>query len=495
MTRIRIEDVWPLSPLQEGLLFHAGHDERARDVYVEQRVLDLAAPLEPDVLRASWQAMLDRHASLRAGFRQPAGAPRLVQVIVAGAVLPWREIDLSGRPTADARAEAERLAEDERERGFDVATPPLLRLVLIRMSGTRYRLLVTMHHIVLDGWSLPILFREVSQVYAAGGDASVLPPVAPYRDYLAWLERQDRDAARAAWAGALAGVAEPTLVAPVAPGTESVPPRHVVEALGAETAGALREVARLHGLTPNTLVQGAWGLAIGALTGRRDVVFGATVSGRPADLPGVERMLGLFINTLPVRVTLDPARTVLDVLTEVQARQIGLMDHQHLGLSDIRRAAGPGATFDTILVYENSCAKPKPPRTPRNPGLEGRRRRQRRRGALPAHPGRPPGRRHVAAPRLPPGPVRRVRRPHDPGPARPGAAAVRRRPGRPGRRGRGAVARGAAAGGGGVERHGSSGAGRVVGGVVRGVCGAGAGCGGGGRGRCGVDVWGVERSR
>ncbi|WP_262402379.1 condensation domain-containing protein, partial [Actinomadura sp. CNU-125] len=109
----------------------------------------------------------------------------------------------------------------------------------------------------------------------------------------------------------------------------------------------------MHGLTPNTLVQGAWGLVVGALTGRRDVVFGATVSGRPADLPGVERMLGLFINTLPVRVTLDPARTVRDVLTELQGRQIELMDHQHLGLSDIRRAAGPGATFDTILVYEN----------------------------------------------------------------------------------------------------------------------------------------------
>ncbi|OLT29065.1 hypothetical protein BJF79_41075 [Actinomadura sp. CNU-125] len=217
MTRIRIEDVWPLSPLQEGLLFHAGHDERARDVYVEQRVLDLAAPLDPDVLRASWQAMLDRHASLRAGFRQPAGAPRLVQVIVAGAVLPWTAVDLSDRPAADARAEAERLAEDERDRGFDVATPPLLRLVLIRMSGTRYRLLVTMHHIVLDGWSLPILFREVSQVYAAGGDASGLPPVAPYRDYLAWLERRDRDTARTAWAGALAGTTEPTLVAPVDP--------------------------------------------------------------------------------------------------------------------------------------------------------------------------------------------------------------------------------------------------------------------------------------
>ncbi|MFD6309041.1 condensation domain-containing protein, partial [Streptomyces sp. NPDC060223] len=351
MTGVRIEDIWPLAPLQEGLLFHAKFDERARDVYVEQRVLELAAPLDTEVLRASWQALLDRHASLRASFRQPAGASRLVQAILAGVILPWSEVDLSDHP--DPAAEAERLAEAERDRGFDVAVPPLLRLVLIRMGGPRFQLVITMHHLVLDGWSLPILFQELSEVYAAGGDAGGLPPVTPYRDYLAWLERQDRDTARAAWADALAGVTEPSLVAPVDRGTEPVPPQHVVEPLGQEQAEALREVARVHGLTVNTVVQGAWGWLVGLLTGRRDVVFGATVSGRPAGIPGVERMLGLFINTLPVRVTLDPARSFLDTLADTQARQTGLMDHQHLGLAEVQRAAGPGATFDTLLVFEN----------------------------------------------------------------------------------------------------------------------------------------------
>ncbi|MER6708535.1 amino acid adenylation domain-containing protein, partial [Streptomyces fumanus] len=348
---MRIEDIWPLAPLQEGLLFHANFDERARDVYVEQRVLELAAPLDTEVLRASWQALLDRHASLRASFRQPAGASRLVQVILAGVTLPWSEVDLSDHP--DPATEAERLAEAERDRGFDVAVPPLLRLVLIRMGGPRFRLVITMHHLVLDGWSLPILFQELSEVYAAGGDAGGLPPVTPYRDYLAWLERQDRDTARAAWADALAGVTEPSLVAPVDRGTEPVPPQYVVEPLGQEQAEALREVARTHGLTVNTVVQGAWGWLVGLLTGRRDVVFGATVSGRPAGIPGVERMLGLFINTLPVRVTLDPALSFLDILADTQARQTGLMDHQHLGLAEVQRAAGPGATFDTLLVFEN----------------------------------------------------------------------------------------------------------------------------------------------
>ncbi|WP_034521144.1 non-ribosomal peptide synthetase, partial [Actinomadura rifamycini] len=364
MTQNRIEDVWPLSPLQEGLLFHARYDERARDLYVEQRVLDLAVPLDAAALRASWQALLDRHASLRARFRQPAGLRRLVQVIAGGVALPWTELDLSDRPAAEADAEAARLAEAERERGFDVSVPPLLRLVLVRLNDTRYRLVFTMHHLVLDGWSLPILFQELSEVYAAGGDASVLPPVTPYRDYLAWLGGRDADAARTAWADALDGVTEPTLVAPADPAAEPVPPDHVVEALGDEAADALREAARAHGLTPNTVVQAAWGLVIGKLTGRRDVVFGATVSGRPAELPGVERMLGLFINTVPVRVELDPARTLADTLAALQARQTALMDHQHLGLAEIRRAAGRGAVFDTILVYENFLRDAPRPESP-----------------------------------------------------------------------------------------------------------------------------------
>ncbi|CAM5561825.1 hypothetical protein SFUMM280S_02779 [Streptomyces fumanus] len=164
-----------------------------------------------------------------------------------------------------------------------------------------------MHHIVLDGWSLPVLFHELSQAYAAGGDPSGLPPVASYRDYLAWLNRQDQDAARAAWAEALAGITEPTLLVPAGQDTPApVLPHHLSTRTGQALAGRLRDTARTLGLTLNTVVQGAWAQLLGTLTGRTDVVFGATVAGRPAELPGVERMLGLFINTLPVRVNTGP---------------------------------------------------------------------------------------------------------------------------------------------------------------------------------------------
>ncbi|WP_143219976.1 non-ribosomal peptide synthetase, partial [Actinomadura sp. CNU-125] len=344
-----LTDVWPLSPLQEGLLFHAGYDARTRDVYVEQRSLELAGPLDADLLRASWQALLNRHPGLRAGFRQPAGA-RPVQVIERDVRIPWREADLS-HLGEEADAEADRLAEREHARRIDMAEPPLLRVLLLKLAEDRHLMVLTMHHIVLDGWSLPLLFEELSRVYAAGGDPSGLPPATSYRDYLAWLVRQDADAARTAWTDELAGAAEPTHVAPSGAGEHA--PDHVVTPIAPDLAEALRGVAREHGLTLNTVVQGVWAVLVGVLAGRRDVVFGATVSGRPAELPGVERMLGLFINTVPVRVELDPGRPVVELLAGLQERQAALLPHQHLGLAEIQRLAGPGATFDTILVYEN----------------------------------------------------------------------------------------------------------------------------------------------
>ncbi|MEU6072149.1 condensation domain-containing protein, partial [Streptomyces sp. NPDC047082] len=272
MKQMRVEDVWPLSPLQEGLLFHALYDEQVVDVYAAQRILDLEGVLDIDVLRASWEALLARHASLRAGFRQPAGAPQLVQVIMRQVALPWREVDLSDLSEDEAVAEAEHLAEEERERRFDFAKPPLLRLLLVKLNAGCHRLVITLHHVVMDGWSMPVLMREWLTIYAAGGTADGLPPVTPYREYLAWLARQDKEAAREAWQEALAGVEEATLVAPADRDAAGVMPGEAVAHAGEQLAERLRAVAREHGLTLNTLVQGAWGLLVGKLTGRREVV-------------------------------------------------------------------------------------------------------------------------------------------------------------------------------------------------------------------------------
>ncbi|WP_308117807.1 condensation domain-containing protein, partial [Streptomyces anatolicus] len=352
--------VWPLSPLQEGLLFHADFDDSGPDVYAVQFTLDVEGPLDAGRLRTSWQALLDRHAALRASFhRRKSG--EAVQLITRNVTLPWREADLSAHPAADRPARVEKLAARERAERLDLSAPPLLRLLLIRLADHRHRLIVTSHHLLMDGWSMPVLLGELSQVYAAGGDASVLKPAASYGDYLVWLGRQDKEAARDAWRAELAGADEPTLVAPAdAGGTPVLPDEHLVR-LPEETTRALAETARAQGLTVNTVVQGAWALVLARLAGRTDVVFGATVAGRPAELPGVESMVGLLINTLPVRVPLEGAEPVSRMLARLQERQAALMAHQHFGLSEIQRLAGPGAVFDTLVVYENY---PNPPADP-----------------------------------------------------------------------------------------------------------------------------------
>ncbi|MBL3671386.1 non-ribosomal peptide synthetase, partial [Streptomyces sp. M2CJ-2] len=364
MTQLTVEDVWPLSPLQEGLLFHAVYDQDApRDVYVGQRILNLDGVLRPEVLEASWQALLDRHASLRAAFRSRA-AGDTVQVIAKGMRIPWTHADLSELSDEEAEAEAKRLTAIDARR-FDLGMPPLLRVLLLRIGPGHHRMVVTVHHILMDGWSLPILFHELWAVYGNGGDPSVLPKVPQYRDYLEWLARWDKDAAREAWRAMLAGTEEPTLVGPDDRGGPPVMLQHVIDQVGDELADRLREVARAAGVTLNRVFQVAWALLVGKLSGRLDVVFGATVSGRPAEVPQADRMVGLFINTVPVRVPLDAAVPFREAMAPLQDQQATLLDHQQLSLPEIQRAGGPGATFDTLMVFQNY---PRGPQVARDAG-------------------------------------------------------------------------------------------------------------------------------
>ncbi|MBW5426009.1 hypothetical protein GKQ77_31370 [Streptomyces sp. BG9H] len=348
MTRPRslVEDVWPLSPLQEGMLFHASFDDQGPDVYTVQSAVDVNGPLDTDRLRTSWQALLARHAALRACFRPVTGA-HMVQVIPREVVLPWHEADVSGLAEPEALAEIDRLAARQRAERFDLTVPPLLRLLLVKLGENRHRLVMTLHHILLDGWSMPVLLGELSATYAAGGTTSALKRVAPYGEYVAWLGRQDKEAASAAWRAELSGVDGSTLVAPADPGRTPVLPEQVHATISAELADSLSELARGRGLTLNTVVQGAWALVLARLAGRTDVVFGATVAGRPAELPGVESMVGLFINTLPVRVPLDGGQPVAEMLARLQERQSALIPHQHVGLAEVQKLAGAAAVFES----------------------------------------------------------------------------------------------------------------------------------------------------
>ncbi|MFB6809230.1 amino acid adenylation domain-containing protein, partial [Streptomyces sp. NPDC056387] len=350
--KLKLQDVWSLSPLQEGMLFHALYDPQGVDVYTSQVSVGLQGKLDPEALRSAGQALLRRHPNLRAAFRHSAqGQP--VQLIPREVVLPWRQCDLSGISPADREAEADRLAAAEREERFDPARPPLMRFTLLVLGEEEYRLVITHHHMLLDGWSVPILLRDLFSLYQAPEEDSGLPRVTPFNAYLAWLARQDRSVSESAWREDLAGLAQSCHLAPAHRSRAPIPPAQTEGFLSSELTSALQRYARDAGVTMSTVVQAAWALLLSRLTGQDDVVFGATVAGRPSDIPGIESMLGLFINTVPVRIRLEAGESLAHLLKRAQDRHVRMLDHMHVGLTDIQEWAGVGDLFDTLVVFEN----------------------------------------------------------------------------------------------------------------------------------------------
>ncbi|MCX4587514.1 non-ribosomal peptide synthetase [Streptomyces sp. NBC_01481] len=352
MTSSGLEDILPLSPMQEGLLFHSRYEQDGADVYAVQHVFDIEGALDGARLRTAVRALVQRHPNLRAGFRQ-VDSGQTVQLIPHQVDVPWEEFDLSSLPGAEAEEELARLATKEHSRRFDLAEPPLLRFSLVRLAGKHHRLMMTTHHILLDGWSTPILVRELITLYGSHGDVAALPRVTPYRQYLSWLAQQDRPASEAAWRETLAGLEQPTLVTPVDPARPALMPERITVELDEDRTAALADWARRQGVTLNTVLQAAWGLVLSRRTGHDDVVFGAVVAGRDPKLPGVEAMVGLLINMVPVRVALDPGQSLLSAVVRLQDEQSRLTAHHHLGLARIQQLAGPGDLFDTSLVFEN----------------------------------------------------------------------------------------------------------------------------------------------
>ncbi|HLU96978.1 MAG TPA: condensation domain-containing protein, partial [Thermobifida alba] len=351
MTGSRIEDILPLSPLQQGMWFLSLYDEDGPDVYTVVSAFDIEGDLDVRVLRAAAETVLRRNANLRVAFRQrKTGEP--VQIVLRDLPLPWTEHDLTTLPPQQRDAELARIMERAAAHRFRLQDPPLLSFRLVRLAERRHRFIMVNHHILLDGWSMPLLAAELFRCYAAGGDDRSAPAT-PYRAYLEWIGRQDPSTAEKAWLGALEDLDGGTLVVPGRQDRPARPPRRLAHTLGAAETARLTGLARDRGLTLGTLVQGAWAGVLSGITGRRDVVFGTTVSGRPAEIPGVEQMIGLFINTLPTRVRLDPAEPVAELLARTQSEQAALLDHQYLGLTDIQRAAGHGDLFDTLTVVEN----------------------------------------------------------------------------------------------------------------------------------------------
>ncbi|AZE60743.1 MULTISPECIES: non-ribosomal peptide synthetase [Pseudomonas fluorescens group] len=343
------EDLYPLSPMQQGMLFHSLYEQDAGDYINQMRVnvqgLDVAR------FRAAWQATVDAQDILRTGFIWPGDWPQAQQMVHRQVQLPFSVLDWRNHEAVPASLDA--LAQAQSQQPFDLARPPLLRLVLVQLTDTDWHLIYTHHHILMDGWSNSQLLGEVLQRYSGQK-----PPAAVgrYRDYIAWLQEQDSAASEAFWKARLLPLEQPTRLAQAQVPTLSGPAygEHYCVVDATQTR-RLHEFARQQKVTPNTLVQAAWLLLLQRYSAQATVAFGATVAGRPAHLPGVEQQIGLFINTLPVVATPQAEQSLGSWLQSVQALNLSLREHEHAPLYEIQRWAGRGgeALFDTILVFEN----------------------------------------------------------------------------------------------------------------------------------------------
>ncbi|WLH14379.1 non-ribosomal peptide synthase/polyketide synthase [Pseudomonas hefeiensis] len=346
----QIEDIYPLSPMQQGMLFHTLYEQQAGN-YINQLRVDVAG-LDVERFRQAWQAAMDAHEVLRSSFVWDGDFKRALQVVhkqleVAFVLHDWR-----ARP--DLSQDLETLALAQRQQGFELDAAPLLRLLVVRVAEERYHLIYTSHHILMDGWSNSQLLGEVLQRYSG---QPVVASGSRYRDYIAWLQRQDGAASEAFWKPVLQRLEAPTRLADAvaSPTQTGAGYGDHVQVLDETLTRRLEAFARASKVTVNTLVQAAWLLLLQRYTGKHTVAFGATVAGRPADLPGIEQQIGLFINTLPVIASPRAEQSLDSWLQAVQAQNLALREFEHTALLDIQRWAGQGgeALFDSLLVFEN----------------------------------------------------------------------------------------------------------------------------------------------
>jgi amino acid adenylation domain-containing protein/non-ribosomal peptide synthase protein (TIGR01720 family) len=350
-----VQDIYPATPLQQGLMYHSLLQQRD-GVYVNQVRFTLSGELDRSALHAAWDAAVARHDVLRTSFEWRHGGDAL-QIVHRQARLPWSEHDWSTEDHAAYQARLAAWCVEDLSRGFALAAPPLMRMTLFARSDGAHDLIWTFHHALMDGWSGAQLLSEIARDYRARLIcASAAPSVSqPYREYVAWLRRQP--SAEAWWqtrlraSGAAAGLTE-SLRRPqrTEPGTH-----RIREQLDPALADRLRRIAQRRQVTLNTLIQGAWAIVLARFAGRRHVVFGATMSGRPSELPGVEQMLGLFINSLPVWVDVAGEATVTAWLQQLQRQNGELRQYEHTPLSDVQRWAGQSgdALFDSLVAFEN----------------------------------------------------------------------------------------------------------------------------------------------
>ncbi|MFJ5296286.1 amino acid adenylation domain-containing protein [Pseudomonas sp. NPDC088368] len=352
-----IEDILPLAPMQQGILLHSLL-EQGNGIYLMQDQYAVGSDVIFEAFKHAWQQVVQRHPALRTAFHGlESGVQR--QVVMRRVPSPAQLIDLSHLSRAAAEAELEALLSAEREQGFDFAKAPLLRLRLVKFGAADFRIVQSHHHALIDAWCRGLMLTEFFAHYRAflEGRHVSLPAARPYRDFLAWLAEQDEAVSRDYWREALAGFTDVTPL-PYRHSPHGEPQmRDVTLALGNAQTARLADQARQHRLTANTFVQAAWALLLMCHSDRDDVVFGVTVAGRPTELEGIEGALGLFINTLPLRIRRPGlGASALDLLNALQAQNAEMRQHEHLSLADIQLLADTPRgqpLFDSLFVFES----------------------------------------------------------------------------------------------------------------------------------------------
>ncbi|MBD2040608.1 condensation domain-containing protein, partial [Microcoleus sp. FACHB-672] len=365
MSKSNIAEFYPLSPIQQGILFHTLYQPKS-SVYFGQLLCTFQGRINVASFKESWQQVINRHSILRTAFVWE-GLKEPIQVVCKQVNLPWEHLDWRALSSIKQQAHLETFLKKDQKRNFELTSAPLIRITLIQLEENTYQFIWSHHHLILDGWSLPLILKEVFAFYDAfceGKELNLARP-RPYRDYIAWLHRQDLSAAEFFWRETLKGFTAPTPLLVDQNLSLSYPENEQGEreiSLSPSITAALQSLARQHQLTLNTLVQGAWALLLSRYSGEEDVVFGATVSGRPPDLLGAESIVGMFINTLPMRVSMPAEASILSWLKQLQFQQVELREYEYSPLVEIQHQWSQLPhnipLFESIIVFENYPVDP-----------------------------------------------------------------------------------------------------------------------------------------
>jgi amino acid adenylation domain-containing protein len=354
-----IQDIYELSPAQQGILFHSLYSPDS-GVYITQRCFLLHGHLHVVAFECAWQQVVARHAALRTSFYWE-NLDKPLQVVHQEVKFPFKQYDWRELTSAEQQKRLEAFLESDRHKGFELSQTPLIRLSLIQLADDSYQIVLSQHHLILDGWSSSLVLKKVVELYEAlsQGQNKPLAPSRSYGEYIGWLQQQNLSKAEEFWRRVLSGIKAPTpLIKLNIDKFSSQEDRYddQILKLSTETTAALQSLAQQHHLTLNTLVQGAWAVLLSRYSGEEEIVYGNTVSGRPVDLVGVESMVGMFINTLPVRVKVDAEQSLVSWLKQLQAQLVEMRQYEYSpltevqGWSEIPRGL---PLFESIVVFES----------------------------------------------------------------------------------------------------------------------------------------------